>query len=68
MDDLSAAREIPWRYTLKRFKLNPKEGGGGSYVPTAQKIACHFSQDHARVLKLRDFVKNDVGPRIKESF
>ena len=30
--------------------LNPKEGGGGSYVPTAQEIACHFSQDHARVL------------------
>ena len=52
---------------LKR--LNPKEGGGGgSYVPTAQEIACHFSQDHARVLKLLDFFKNDVWPRVKESF
>ena len=41
---------------------------GGSYVPTAQEIACHFSQDHARVLKLLDFFKNDVGLRVKESF
>ena len=39
----------------------------GSYVPTAQEIACHFSLDHARVLKLLDFFKNDVGPRVKES-
>ena len=48
--------------------LNPKPGEGGSYVPMAQKIACHFSQDHARVLTLLDFFKNDVGPRVKESF
>ena len=45
--------------------FNPKEGGGGSYVPMAQEIACHFSQDHARVLKLPDFFKNDVKPRVK---
>ena len=48
--------------------INPKEGGGGSYVPAAQEIACHFSQDHARILKLLDFFKNDVGQRVKESF
>ena len=48
--------------------LTLKKAGGGSYVPTAQEIACHFSQDHARVLKLLDFFKNDVGPRVKESF
>ena len=41
---------------------------GGSYVPAAQEIACHFSQDHARILTLLDFFKNDVGPRVKESF
>ena len=41
---------------------------GGSYVPAAQEITCHFLQDHARVLKLLDFFKNDVGPRVKESF
>ena len=48
--------------------VNPKEGGGGSYVPAAQEIACHFLQDHARILKLLDFFKNDVGQRVKESF
>ena len=48
--------------------LTLKKAGGGSYVPTAQEIACHFSQDHARVLTLPDFFKNDVGPRVKESF
>ena len=41
---------------------------GGSCVPAAQEIACHFSQDHARTLKLLDFFKNDVGPKVKESF
>ena len=37
-------------FFLNSLSFNPKEGGGGSYVPTAQEIACHFSQDHARVL------------------
>ena len=49
----------------KQLTLNQ---AGGSYVPTAQDIACHFSQDHARVLTLLDFFKNDVGHRVKESF
>ena len=35
-------------------------------MPTAQEIACHFSQDHARVLKLLDFFKKDVELRVKE--
>ena len=40
-----------------------------SYLdPLAQEIICHFSQDHVRVLKLPDFFKNNVGPRVKESF
>ena len=47
--------------------INPKLDRG-SYVPTDQEIACHFSQDHAKVLKLLDFFKNDVKPRVKESF
>ena len=50
------------------LSFNPKPGGGQSYVPTAQEIAFHFSQDHARVLKLLGFFKNDVGLRVKESF
>ena len=41
---------------------------GGSYVPAAQESPCHFSQDCARVLTLLDFFRNDVGPRVKESF
>ena len=49
-------------------ELTLKKAGRGSYVPMAQEIACHFSQDHARVLTLLDFFKNDVGPRVKESF
>ena len=48
--------------------FNPKEGGGGSYVPAAQEIAYLFLQDHATVLKLLEFFKNDVGLRVKESF
>ena len=61
----SSAQSLPgWPdcLTLK------KAGDGGSYVPAAQEIACHFSQDHARVLRLLDFFKNDVRPRVKESF
>ena len=55
------------RAYAKDYIINPKPGGG-SYVPTAQEIACHFSQDHTRVLKLLDFFKNDVHPRVKDSF
>ena len=36
----------------------PKEGGGN----------CLSFLDHARVLKLLYFFKNDVGPRVKEFF
>ena len=54
-------------FKMKFLLVNPKPGGG-SYVPVAQKITCHFSQDHARVLKLLDFFKNDVEPRVKELF
>ena len=58
-----------WRQLnfLPTCKFNPKPGGG-SYVPTAQEIACNFSQDHARILRLLDFFKNDFGPRAIESF
>ena len=48
------------------FWINPKPGGGGPYVPTAHESACHFSQDHDRVLKLLDFSKNDIKLRVKE--
>ena len=36
--------------------FNPKGCGGGHKVPTGQEIVCHFSQDHARVTKILDFI------------
>jgi len=40
----------------------------GGDTPTAQEIHCHFSKSDSTVLKLPDFFKNDVRPRVKESF
>ena len=34
-----------------------KTAGGGRILPGAQKITCHFSQDHAMVTKFLDFIK-----------
>ena len=38
--------------------INPKRpgGGGGLRQPIGQEIACHFSQDHAMVTKILDFI------------
>ena len=47
--------------------LTLKDAGGGD-TPAAQEIGCHFSGDDLNVLKLPDFFKNDVGPKVKESF
>ena len=41
---------------------------GGWNPPYAQEIGCHFSWNDPNVLKLPDFFKNDVGPKVKESF
>ena len=41
---------------------------GGVDPPYDQKIDCHFSRNDPNVLKLPDFFKNDVGPKVKESF
>jgi hypothetical protein len=35
--------------------VNQKGGVGGPKVPAGQ-IACHFSQDHAMVTKILDFI------------
>ena len=37
-------------------------------TPGAQEISCHFSGNDPNVLKRPDFFKNDVGPKVKESF
>ena len=42
--------------------------GGGWNPPYAQEIGCHFSRNDPNVLKLPDFFKNDVGPKVIESF
>jgi len=41
---------------------------GGWNPPYGQEIGCHFSRNDPNVLKLPDFFKNDVGPKVKESF
>ena len=50
------------------FGVNPNKGGGGWNPPYAQEIGYHFSRNDPNVLKLPDFFKNDVGPKVKESF
>ena len=51
--------------------INPNRGGGGGgewNPPFGREIGCHFSQELPRDLKILDLFKNDVGPRMKESF
>ena len=52
----------------KKIGLNLNKGGGGWNPPYAQEIGCHFSRNDPNVLKLPDFFKNDVKPKVKESF
>ena len=47
--------------------LTLKDAGGWN-PPYAQEIGCNFSRNDQNVLKLPDFFKNDVGPKVKESF
>ena len=43
--------------TLLQTVLTQKNpGGGGENSPIGQEIACYFSQDHAMVTKLLDFI------------
>ena len=41
---------------------------GGIHPFIGRLAAIHFSQEQPRVLKILDFFKNNVGPRVKESF
>ena len=50
LTDLNKFRQVLTNLTLK------KAGGGVSYVPAAQKIACHSSQDRARVVVVDPFI------------
>ena len=58
-----------YKRTYKEAPFNPYKGGGGGWNPPyAQEIGCHFSRNDPNVLKLPDFFKNDVEPKVKESF
>ena len=41
--------------------LTLNDAGGGSKWPTGQEIACHFSQDHAMVTKILDFIHKHLN-------
>ena len=36
-------------------------GGGGGILPIGQEMACHFSQDHAMVIKILDFIHKHLN-------
>ena len=49
--------------------INPKRPGGvGRILPGGQKIACHFSLDHAMVTKFLDFVHKHLKYKVVKSF
>ena len=58
--------EVLLQLVLSPFTLI--RAGGGWNPPYAQEIDCHFSRNDPNVLKLPDFFKNDVGPKVKESY
>ena len=41
---------------LLAILLTLKDAGGGPKVPSGFSIGCHFSQDHAMVTKILDFI------------
>ena len=41
---------------LSKKDVNPEGCGGGSKCPYGFLIGCHFSQDHAMVTKILDFI------------
>ena len=66
-------RDLPFDTVLSSMfpglaQFNPKRCRGGCDPPTGQEIGCHISRNDPNVLKLPDFFKNDVGPKVKESF
>ena len=44
--------------------LNPKGGGGGSKCPIGQEIGSHFSQNHAMVTKILDFIHKHPNQKV----
>ena len=50
------ASAIAWFLPGIHLTLTLKEAGGGPKVPSGFPIGCHFSQDHAMVTKILDFI------------
>ena len=48
--------------------INPNRGGGRLNQDIRWEIGCNFSQEPPRDLKILDSFKNDVRPRLRESF
>ena len=48
--------------------VNPKTPGVGRNPPIGQEIACHFSQDHAMVKKILDFIHKHPKYKLVKSF
>ena len=49
--------------------FNPKRCGGvGSKWPAGLEIACHFSQNHAMVTKILDFIQKHLNYKVLRSF
>ena len=48
------------KFEAEGWEFNPK-GCGGPKVPTGQEIVCHFSQGHAMVTKIIDFIHHIHG-------
>ena len=54
---------------LDYYLLNLKPSGWRGWKPdNPREIGIHFSGYNPNVLKLLDFFKNDVEPKVKESF
>ena len=56
---------------LLRADLTLNDAGGGQNDPlqcTGQEIAFHFSQDHAMVTKILDFIHKDLNYKVLKSF
>ena len=50
------------------YAVNPKGGRGGPKVPSGFSIGCHFSQDHAMVTKILDFIHKHLNYNVLKSF
>ena len=48
--------------------INPEGCGGGSKCPYGFLIGCHFSQDHAMITKILDFINKHPKLKVVKSF